>query len=772
MAEINIFEKRPLFTACILSLLFSVIGFFLVPKYKFVIVLVALSVLLLAIFIRLLLKKISAYSMLCISLSTVMIIASIITSYLFFDITAKSFEKYFGTECKIEAIVVSERYRGNNLSGYNIIVTEINGEPTLHNATLDCKYNSVLEGGFRFEAVVIGEDFTDSAGGYNEKNAMHSDGVFINYVSDDEFKVEITEENVFLPQRFFADLNSDIARVFSLNLEEDTANMSSAILLGNKKDLPITVRRDFTRAGASHILALSGMHMSILMGFLLFLLKRFSVNRKLIAVILSVCALFYLFLTGMQISAARSVIMLLFVYLSWLSKKLPDPLTSLSLSGVILIFIMPGTVVDAGFWMSFAATLGILVYTRPFGKFINDLAEPINIPKPLKKFACKIISLVATSLFATVPLIIVLCIFIKQYSFFSILSSVILEIPTAGIILLSLLFLIFSKVSFVSVVLGKLLYILTHFMIDICAVFSDVEGAVISLNYPFATVAAIIITATLAFSLIVKVRNLFVSLIPYGAAMLLLVASISVYNYLDDGVKASYINASSTSDMIVLANNDNDAVICDVGNGSISSYSKALNSVYDLRATEIKALVLTKYTRAHSATLYSLFSSQKVRQIWIPRPRSEEEYYLMYPIKEVADALGVESYVYEYGDSLKVFEFTSIVPESYYIDRSVQEIVVLQVKTRKDALTYCAPAFNECGKDEVKRINTFLEKSEFIVMGNSGPKTKSYYGLPDNRFAETIVFSDNIRAAYYSKNNNLSAEYYIVNDSCLFQLEE
>ncbi len=772
MYVINIFEKRPLFTACLISMLFSIVGFFLLPSYKFTVILITTSILIITALIYVLLKRISAYSMLCISLSSTMIIASLISSYVFFDVNAKSFEKYYGTECSIEAIVVSTRYRDSNLTGYNVLVTEINGEPTLHSATLDCKYNSVLESGFKFKATVGAEDFTDDLNGYNEKNAMHSDGIFINYVSEDEFAVEITEEDVFLPQIFFADLNAEVSNIFYSNLEEDTANMSSAILLGNKKVLANTIKRDFTRAGASHILALSGMHMSILMGFLLFLLKRFSVKRHLIAIILSVCAIFYLFLTGMQISAARSVIMILFVYLAWLSKKLPDPLTSLSLSGVILIFIMPGTVIDAGFWMSFAATLGILAYTKPFSQYITTVLEPYNIANPIKKFICKLLSLIATTLFATVPLIIVLCIFIKQYSFFSILSSIVLELPTAGIILFSLLFLLFFKTPIMSVILGRILFMLSHFMINVCAEISDVEGALTSLNYPFATVAGILITATLLISLIIKCRNLFISLIPYGIAILVFVSSIFVYNALDDGVKVAYVNTSSTSDMIVLSNNSGDAVICDIGNGSVSSYNKALKSVYDGRATEIQALVLTKYTRAHSATLYALFSSQKVRQVWLPRPRNEEEFYLMYPIKEIADMHEVDTYVYEYGDSLKVFEFTSIVPECYNIDRSVQEIVVLQIKTRKDALTYLSPAFNECSKNTVQRINSLLDKSEFIVLGNSGPKTKSFYSLPDNKVAEIVAFSDKTRAAYYVKNKDIPAEYYIVDDRCVFKLEE
>jgi hypothetical protein len=112
------------------------------------------------------------------------------------------------------------------------------------------------------------------------------------------------------------------------------------------------------------------------------------------------------------------------------------------------------------------------------------------------------------------------------------------------------------------------------------------------------------------------------------------------------------------------------------------------------------------------------------------------------------------------------------VPECYNIDRSVQEIVVLQIKTRKDALTYLSPAFNECLKNTVQRIKSLLDKSEFIVLGNSGPKTKSFYSLPDNKVAEIVAFSDKTRAAYYVKNKDIPAEYYIVDDRCVFKLEE
>ena len=710
--------------------------------------------------------------MLCIVLSSVMIIAALASSYLFFDVRAKSYEKYYGQDCSIEAIIVSAKHVDANISSYNVIVTKINGETNLHKAVLNCNHSYTLDSGQLICTDVSAEDFSGTYNGYDNKTKMSSDGIFINYISNDEFKVNVIKEDIFLPEILFAKLNQNISRIFSENLDEDTAAMCSALLLGNKKGLPKAVTRDFNRSGASHVLALSGMHTSILMGFLLFILKRLYFNKKLIAVILSACAIFYLFLTGFQISASRSVIMLLFVYLAWLSERLPDSLTSLGLAGAVLVFLMPGTVIDAGFWMSFAATLGILVYSAPFNKFATDVLAPFNIPEKLKNLIRKILNAVATTLFATIPLIIVLCVFIKQYSFFSIVSSVLLSIPCAVVVLCSFLFIFCYRIPIISPILNNVLHIASEFMINLCAKLSDAEGTVVSLNYPFAWIAALIIAATLAYSLISNKRNLIISLTPYALAIVVFIGSIGIFNFVDDSYKVTYVTPSSQSDLLVITDNNGEAIICDMGNGSTTSYNQALNSVHEYRATEIKALVLTKYSTYHYSSTFTLFSSQKVRQLWIPRPRNEKEYYLMIPVVDVAREKGVDVFVYDYGDDFNIFNTLSIEVYSYYIERSAKVIPIVNVSTKEDSLTYIAPAFNECTDSEIAEINKCIRVSEFLIFGKCGPLTKSKYQIPTYKTTEIIAFGDKTRAAYYIKNTNYSIEYYIVDEGCTFRLKK
>ena len=715
-------------------------------------------------------KKIKPYNALCLCLTSAMIVLSLISSFVYFDVIENSFDEYYYKNHYIEGFVVSERFSGANYSGYDIIVTGIDGEDTYHKAILECSYGSVLRAGNAFCANVGAFPFEDTFGSYNEKLAMHSDKIFICYESVEESGVRIKEESVFHPTVFFANINYKLSRVFFSTLDKDTAAMSSALLLGNKDKLDDVVQRDFTRAGASHILALSGMHMSIIMGIFMLVLKKLRVKTKIISFILIALSLFYLFLTGVPVSAARSVIMLLCVYLSMLWGREADSLTSLSVAGALLMLIFPGAVIDAGFWMSYSATLGLLVYLPAFNSFVGTLILPYERLKVILKPVTYVLSAFMASVFATVPLIAVLCVFIRRISLYSIISSVVLSIPSSGVILFSLLYLIFAPIPSVSGVIAAVLKTLTAFMTDYCAEISDLENVVISVNYPFAIIAAILIGLTLVFSLSVKVRNLFVSLIPFAVAIAIFISAIFIYNALESkNINVSYINTSSNSDMLVMSKGCQ-AVICDIGNGSNQSYYLTIPSVYEARATEIKAIVLTRYTRAHSGTLYGVFSSQKVRELWLPIPTSRDDYHKMTPLVSLADRFGVDVYIYEDKESLHIFDYTDVKVSHCYIERSAVPISTVSIATRSERFLYCAPGFNE--SENVETTNQLLANSDYVLFGNCGPKTKRPYSLPENNEARYIIFSDKTRVAYFDSKNAEDATFVYVSDRCSINIRE
>jgi hypothetical protein len=255
------------------------------------------------------------------------------------------------------------------------------------------------------------------------------------------------------------------------------------------------------------------------------------------------------------------------------------------------------------------------------------------------------------------------------------------------------------------------------------------------------------------------------ALAPFALALCLTFTVISVFRASEaDTVKVSYVNASSQSDITVLACNG-EAVICDIGNGSKTSFRKALNEVYEARATEIQAIMLTRYSYAHNAALIDVFSNEKVHSLWIPYPETEKEYNILIPLKQISEKYGVDIFVYESGDSLSIFEFTSITAFRDRIDRSQVPISIISINSRSERIMYFSPAFNEL-EALPSGVEQMMKKSEYFIFGNKGPVTKTTYGIPAENDARLIVFADDIRAAYFDSEGIINTTMIMSPEKC------
>lgn len=775
--EINmyVFAKRPLFTACMVFIGCAVVGYLIPSVAKIIIIALALTLLLFSSVLAIFLKHSNnkKYSFLCLILSLLMVALSFTVSHFKFDYQLSKREATYGSEYAVDAFIVEGRSENNFSSQYVISVQDLDGKEDEHYALLVCDFSAALRKYDKISVIATASAPEENNGRYNELLDLYSEDIFVIYTVIDENSLihhGKLEEN---PSFFsFEKINDHFSYLLTQRIGGDAGDLSSALLLGNKQLLDPSIRRDFQRAGASHILALSGMHMTIIMGFAMFIMKKLTSKSWIIASSLSFMAVAYLAITGFSVSATRSVIMLLIVYLSMLISGLPDSLTSLSIAGFLILLFSPGAVLDAAFWMSFVATLGILVFIPPINQYFNDkLAKYDNKAKHLiHKIIYSIITAFATGLAAIIPLIVVLCIFIKEISVWSVLSSVILSIPTTMMILCSLLLLILYYVPFVSGIIVTVIRFVSGFMIDFCGIVSEKEGIVYSLNYPFATAMAILLGVAFLYVLISKHRNPFTTLIPFVACLCLCVGAMMIYeNENCDNLKVSYINASSTSDILVLSN-EREAVVCDISNGSTSSYYLALDEIYQARATEIRSIMLTRYTNQHYAVLFSVCRSYRVRELWLPYPTTEKDYDLLERIYTQANESGTDVYLYDIGESLYAFDNVTIEHNYDYIDRSAVPISLIGIYSGRERLTYVSPAFNESDMNDIAQYH--FSRSQYVIFGNKGPKTKKEYGIDNIDKVKCVAFADGVRAAYFTPPEFSFTAYYRVPEEIEFYLDK
>lgn len=144
--------------------------------------------------------------------------------------------------------------------------------------------------------------------------------------------------------------------------------VGAALLLGAKEHLDRDLRNAYADTGAMHILAVSGLHIGILMGLLAFGLKglerRGKRGKQLRVVVLLLALWGYALLTGASASVLRASTMLSFVLLGQLGQKRINIYNALAASALLLLFVDPFMVLGVGFQLSYAALLGI-VYFHP-----------------------------------------------------------------------------------------------------------------------------------------------------------------------------------------------------------------------------------------------------------------------------------------------------------------------------------------------------------------------------------------------------------------------
>ena len=746
----NIFKSRYFFCACMLSIALSVFSFFVLPVIKLIIAMLAIIATMTIMIIYITKKPDKGHVIIAIMFCLATFMSSF-SSYIAFDAGYMSEKAIVGKEVEIQAVILGEEYNSSNMSGYSIRVEKVDGDDKNYRAILECAYISEVHPGDRIVATVTPTDFQNNLRGYAEKKDRLSDGYFLAFESADEDSYTIIEHDVGGIRVKSSDWNFKLSYKLRDAIGGEEGNLSAAMLLGSKEYLSDTTVRDYSRSGASHYLALSGLHMSIVMGVLALLFRLFRIPKIPRAIALIVLAVVYYILTGMSMSATRSLTMLLWIYISMILSYKSDTLTNLSFAGAVILIVSPFAVVDAAFWMSFAATFGIVVFMKAFEEIFDRVDSDSKLLRWLKKAGVSVIGLFTTTVCAFLGLVLVISIFTKEYALYSIPSSVALSLPSAGIILFSLLLPIFSFCPPLRSLLIAGIRKCAAFSLDVCSDISMKENAVFSLDYDFLVYFAIAFAIVLMVTLMIKIKRKYLILLSYLPIIAVFILTVNIVNSKDASrVDVTYLNTSNKSDIFVLANNG-DVIICDFSNGSSSAFSYALEAVDNSRASEIEAIMLTDYHTAHIPTLSKIFKSRIVRQIWLPEPSDEDSYYKMLSILDSAKANNVKTRMYKLGDNLYAFGELKISLDQSYIERSSIPVSLMNIECNDDSLTYFSTAFGECERSQ-EFIN-ILNSSDYLIAGSRGPEQHNYFSVGDGNNVKEILIPDKDLAVYLDSRN-------------------
>ena len=176
-------------------------------------------------------------------------------------------------------------------------------------------------------------------------------------------RIERTKQ-YFLHQRSLL-----LERLETAGLSDDRYAVVAAMALGDRSALTKELKETYSKTGASHVLALSGLHLGIIYALLSMLVvgRRWQMITQ-VATVLSIWA--FVFLTGMSASVVRSAIMLTVYALLALGHRQKMSVNTLAFTAIVMLLVTPKALFDVGFQMSFMAVFSILLFVplfyRPF----------------------------------------------------------------------------------------------------------------------------------------------------------------------------------------------------------------------------------------------------------------------------------------------------------------------------------------------------------------------------------------------------------------------
>ena len=319
------------------------------------------------------------------------------------------------------------------------------------------------------EDVEIGDklSFSDKAKSLDVFDLVESNFTF--YKNKVKYKVNVNIDKVTiqkgrktLVEKYKESTKNNLVDIMG----KSTGGVCYALLFGDKTLIDEDIYKLFRESGTSHLLAISGLHISIIIAAVYFLIKKLKIKNIFKFLIMLGFLAFYCYLCDFAISVMRASIMGLILIGTKLIGKRYDSLNSLGLAAMIILLFAPLSLFSVGFLLSFMAVLSIIL----FSKALDRVKFPHNIVR-------KIVTTMFITFIVTVMTYPITATFFREVAVYSVFANlIVIPLFSVGYILLFALHL--------------LAYIGLGFLLHIPKVIFEIIFAISNFfaNIPFATI--------------------------------------------------------------------------------------------------------------------------------------------------------------------------------------------------------------------------------------------------------------------------------------------
>lgn len=241
-------------------------------------------------------------------------------------------------------------------------------------------------------------------GGSKEPTSSRADGVYLLLYQRGEPAISRVEKTPtrYFPALFRRTLLDKIDTLFSA----DTAGFVKALLLGDRSGIDYQTNTAFKVSGISHIVAVSGLHISILFG----LLYTLSLRRRWLTALIGIPAMvLFAAMVGFTPSVTRACVMQILMLLAMLADREYDPPTALAFAVLVMLAVNPMTIVSISFQLSVGCMIGIFLFSDKIRQWLESRRigeiHSKGICGALKRWFISSVSVSISSSVITTPLV-------------------------------------------------------------------------------------------------------------------------------------------------------------------------------------------------------------------------------------------------------------------------------------------------------------------------------------------------------------------------------
>ena len=594
-------------------------------------------------------------------------------------------------------------------------------------------------------------------GGFDYKEYLKSIKIHGTIKAD---SIEILAKNSNNPIFTFANnINLKIKENINRLIPEKYSAIFTGLILGDTSKVEEEVNDNFKIANISHVLAISGMHITYIVIGIELLLKR-GIGKRRTRIITIVILVIYMFITGFSPSVVRASIMGIVMLISKLIHRKNDIWTSISLSLFILLIYNPFLILNVGLQLSYLGTIGIVCFNKNVYNFLRKLKirnKKIRY-KINRKFILlmdKIKEMLSVTLSAQIVILPILLFNFNILGIYFFISNILVSIIIGTIIIVGFVCIL---ISFISIEIAKILSIFMSVGIQILISISEISHLPFSKIYiPTPKVWQIVIyyicvivinRIYIAFNLkepdftSIRIRNL-VALLKFKfrqnrnkvlKVLIVFVSLLFILNTIPEKLKIHFVDIGQ-GDCTFITTPQNKTILIDGGGSMSEEYdvgkSTLLPYILDRGYTKLDYVFISHFDQDHVGGILTILEELRVGQVYISKQEQESENYQKF-LKIVKDKK-IQVKVLKQGDCLKI-EKNLYIDILWPIEEQIQENVlnnnamVMKLRYGKFSMLFTGDIeaiAEEKILDFYKEKGESILKSDVLKVAHHGSKTSS-----------------------------------------------